>query len=77
MSGGFLAAVLQRMEAERDEARRIVGAPDAEDAALLAQLVVSRTDWSSAWSVVPGYASGGRVRRHIGAGLAPCRPQPE
>ena len=36
----FLAAVLKRVEAERDEARRIVGAPDAEDAALLAQLVV-------------------------------------
>ena len=39
-AGGFLAAVLQRVEAERDEARRIVGAPDAENAALFAQLVV-------------------------------------
>ena len=36
----FLAAMLQRVQAERDEARRIVGAPDAEHAALLAQLVV-------------------------------------
>ena len=36
----FLAAVLERVQAERDEARRIVGTPDAEDAALLAQLVV-------------------------------------
>ena len=36
----FLAAVLQRVKAERDETRRIVGTPDAEDAALLAQLVV-------------------------------------
>ena len=39
-AGRFLAAVLQRVEAERDEARRIVGAPDAENAAFLAQLVV-------------------------------------
>jgi len=39
-AGAFLAAVLQRVEAERDEARRGVRAPDAEDAALLAQLVV-------------------------------------
>ena len=39
-AGGFLAAVLERVEAERDEARRALGAPDSEDAALLAQLVV-------------------------------------
>ena len=39
-SGGFLAPVLERMKAERDEARGVVGAPDTEDAALLAQLVV-------------------------------------
>jgi hypothetical protein len=39
-SGGFLAPVLERVEAQRDEARRIVGAPDAEDSALLVQLVV-------------------------------------
>ena len=37
---GFLAAMLQRVQAERDEARRIVGTPDAENAALFAQLVV-------------------------------------
>src|SRR5437762_880971 len=36
----FLAAVLQRVQPKRDEARRIFGAPDPEDAALLAQLVV-------------------------------------
>ena len=29
----FLAAVLQRVEAERDEARGIVGTPDAENPA--------------------------------------------
>ncbi len=39
-AGGFLAAMLQRVEAERDEARGVVGAPDAENAALLVQLVV-------------------------------------
>ena len=38
--GRFLAAMLERVEAERDEARGVVGAPDAEHAALLAQLVV-------------------------------------
>jgi hypothetical protein len=37
---GFLAAVLERVKAERDEAGGIVGAPDAEHAAFLAQLVV-------------------------------------
>ena len=36
----FLAAVLQRMQAQGDEARRILGTPDTEDAALFAQLVV-------------------------------------
>jgi argininosuccinate lyase len=36
----LLAAMLQRMEAERHETRRIVGAPDAENAAFLAELVV-------------------------------------
>ena len=39
-AGGFLPAVLERVEAERDEARGGLGTPDAEDAALLAQLVV-------------------------------------
>ena len=38
--GGFLAAVLKRVKAERNEARRIVGAPDAEHAAFLAELVI-------------------------------------
>ena len=37
---GFLAAVLERVQPERDEACGIVGTPDAENAALLAQLVV-------------------------------------
>ena len=36
----FCEEVLQRMQAERDEARGIVGAPDAEDAALLVQLII-------------------------------------
>jgi hypothetical protein len=39
-SGGLLPTVLQRVQPERDEARRIVGTPNAEHAALLAQLVV-------------------------------------
>ena len=39
-AGRFLAAVLEGVQAERDEARGIVGAPHAEDAAFLAQLVV-------------------------------------
>jgi hypothetical protein len=37
---GFLPAVLQRMQPERDEARRIVGTPDAKDAALFMQFVI-------------------------------------
>jgi hypothetical protein len=39
-SSGFLAAMLQGVEPERDEARRIVGTPNPENAALLAQLIV-------------------------------------
>jgi hypothetical protein len=43
-SRGFLAAMLKRMEAERDDRRRRIGTPDAEHAAFLAQLV-SRKLW--------------------------------
>ena len=39
-AGGLLAAVLQGVQAEGDEGRRVLDADDAEDAALLAQLVV-------------------------------------
>ena len=39
-AGGLLAAVLQRVQAEGDEVRGVLHADDAEDAALLAQLVV-------------------------------------
>jgi hypothetical protein len=38
-AGGFLAAMLQRVQAERAQRRGAVGAPDAEDAAFLMQLV--------------------------------------
>ena len=37
--GRFLAAMLQRMEAKRDQPGRVGGAGNAEDTALLAQLV--------------------------------------
>jgi hypothetical protein len=36
----LLAAVLQGMQAKRDEARRIVSTPNSKNAALFAQLVV-------------------------------------
>ncbi len=39
-AGGFLAAVLQRVQAERGDGRGVDDVPDAEDAALLVQLVV-------------------------------------
>ena len=39
-AGGFLPAVLERVEAERDEARRLGRAPDGEDAALFVEMVV-------------------------------------
>src|SRR5699024_7953903 len=39
-AGGLLAAMLQRVQAERDIGRRVVDAPDAIDAALLVQRVV-------------------------------------
>ena len=39
-AGGLLAAVLERVQAKRHVGRGILGAVDAVDAALLAQLVV-------------------------------------
>jgi hypothetical protein len=39
---GLLAAMLQGMEAERDERARVLAVPDADDAALLVELVVIR-----------------------------------
>ena len=39
-AGRLLAAVLQGVQAEGDEGGRVLDADDAEDAALLAQLVV-------------------------------------
>jgi hypothetical protein len=41
-AGCFLAAMLERVEAERDDRGGGIGAPDAEHAALLAQLVVGK-----------------------------------
>jgi hypothetical protein len=38
--GGFLSPVLERVQPQRDEARSVVGTPDAEHAALFAQFVV-------------------------------------
>ena len=38
--GRFLAAMLKRVEAERDMGRGMVGTPDAEHAAFLAKLIV-------------------------------------
>ena len=56
-AGGFLAAVLQGVEAERDDRRGIRVAVDAEDAAFLAQgvavEVVSRTPPAGSRSVLP------------------------
>ena len=52
-AGGFLAAMLQRMKPERDEARGIIGTPDAENPALFAQLV-RRGSNGLVVSIVPG-----------------------
>ena len=73
-AGRFLAAMLQRVEAERDEARGVVGAPDAENAAFLAQLVVVER--------IGGQHGGPRLQlavaaRHIGASAPLCRLSPE
>ena len=61
-AGGFLSAVLERVEAQRDEARSGVGAPDAEHPALLAELVV--IEWIGRQHV-PGLQLASR-NRHIG-----------
>ena len=42
MPRAFLAAMLERVQAERGQRRRVLMAEDAEDAALLVQLVVVR-----------------------------------
>ena len=63
---GFLPSMLQGVKSKRDEARRIVRAPDAENATLLAQLVV--IEWVGRMhrlSRAPELAG-----RHIGRG---CR----
>ncbi len=54
-AGGFLASMLERVETQRDEARRIVGTPDSENAALLAQLVVIERIGRQHQSRVPDY----------------------
>ena len=71
-AGGFLAAVLERVEAERDEAGGAVGAPDSENAALLAELVVvERVGRQHEFRANPrGFA------RHIGALSRICRLSP-
>ncbi len=70
-AGRFLAAVLQRVEAERDEAGSGFGAPDSENAALLAQLVVvERIGGQHFFARIPG------VWRHIGEAARICRLPP-
>jgi hypothetical protein len=60
-AGSFLATVLQRVKAECNETRCIVGAPDAENAAFLAQFViVERVGCQHRLSGTPEFA------RHIG-----------
>ena len=39
-AGGFLAAMLQRMQAERDDGRGVLPAEDAEHAAFVVKMVV-------------------------------------
>jgi len=62
---GFLPAVLERVQPEGDEARRIVGAPDAEDSALLVQLVIIERIGRQHAFWVPGHLCAS-VARHIG-----------
>jgi hypothetical protein len=63
--------VLQRVEAERNEARRIVGTPDAKDAALFLELVV--VEWIGGQHVL-GPAPKVSRQRHIGARAALVAP---
>jgi hypothetical protein len=58
-AGGFLAAVLKRVKTQSDKAGRIVGAPNAEDAALLAKLIVVEGIGRQHGRFVSPYASGG------------------
>jgi hypothetical protein len=72
-AGGLLAAMLQGVQTQRDEIRRIVGTPDTEDAALFAQLVVIERIGRQH---VPG-PTAGFTKSSYKAEAAPCRPQPE
>ena len=73
--GRFLAAMLERVEAERDEARGIVGAPDAENAAFLAQFVViERIGRQHGRAYFLSVAR--ELRAHIVRARRFCRPRP-
>src|SRR5436305_10966657 len=60
-AGAFLAAVLEGVEAKRNEAGSVVDAPNAENPALLAQLIVFEGIGRQHGPVSP-YASGGLSR---------------
>jgi hypothetical protein len=62
-AGCFLAAVLQGVKAERNEAGGVVGTPDAEDAALFAKLVV--VEWIGRQHI-PAFGRC-QLMRHIGS----------
>ena len=54
-AGGFLAAVLQRMQAERDDRRGVLPAEDAEHAAFVVEMVVAfGCEASAAWPLGTG-----------------------
>ena len=73
-SGRFLAAVLQRMEAEGDEAGGVVGTPDAEHAALLAQLVIVERIGRQHRFRSPATMGALSRGRHIGVGFSIVAP---
>jgi hypothetical protein len=50
-AGRLLAAVLQGVQAKRDEAGRIVGTPDAENPALFVQFIV--VEWIGGQHIGP------------------------
>src|SRR4029453_17355734 len=60
----FLSAMLQCVQSERNEARGVLGGPDAENAALLVQFVV--VEWIGGEHVASRIP---KLLRHIGKAL--------
>ena len=66
-AAGFLAAMLERMQAERGQGRRVGVAQDAEDTAFLVEAVVVDIEVVRSWGIVRWCSSRWLVRHNHGS----------